>query len=124
MVERVRADVGALMRALRNHQFNFNDEAELQRGIALALETEGIAFLPEHWLSSRDRIDFLVGVLGVEVKIKGVPNAVIRQVHRYAQIVAIEAVVVITGSMKVAAALPDEMNGKPIYVHSIAGDSL
>lgn len=121
---RARQDVGAVMGALSRHRFTFQNEAELQAGIERALATDGVTFQREAALNERDRIDFLVlGTLGVEVKIKGGANSVIRQIHRYA-CSSVEAVLLVTSSLKLAAALPSEMNGKQVYTFCLAEGSL
>jgi hypothetical protein len=122
--ERIRPDIGSLIRALRNHAFHFGNESELQTGIAAALTAEGIVFEREVVIGDGDRIDFLIGALGAEVKLKVSPNDVIRQVHRYVQAEILEAVIVITSSMRLATSLPESMNGKPVYTYCIAGDAL
>lgn len=122
--ERGRSDVGQLVRALRSHAFHFSNEAELQSGIETALRREGISFVREVPLTERDRIDFLCERLGVEVKLNVSPNEVIRQLHRYAQSDLLDALLLITSSMRLAGAIPAEMNGKNIFAYCLAGDAL
>lgn len=74
-----------LVATIRARSYDITSEAALQDGIARALEQAEIAFDRETVLSPRDRVDFLVGDTGVEVKIGGGQTALIRQLHRYAQ---------------------------------------
>lgn len=112
------------MRVLRANAFTFGNEAELQAGIATALQSGGVAFDREVVLGVGDRIDFVVGSIGVEVKLKASTNAVIRQLHRYAQVEALSSLLLVTSSLRLASAVPHELNGKTVAVFCIAGDAL
>lgn len=67
------------------HRFNYTDEAELQAGIATMLNDAGVSFIREVTLSRQDRIDFLIGDIGIEVKVGGSLAAVTRQVDDIAR---------------------------------------
>lgn len=110
--------------AIRAHAFRFENEAELQAGIAIALAEHRIAFEREVVLSGRDRIDFVVGTVGIEVKLKVGTNEVIRQLHRYAQHGALSSLILVTSSLRLASSIPHEMNGKVIVPFCLAGDAL
>lgn len=58
-------------------------EAVVQDQIERALRQEGIEYEREVELAPRDRIDFMVGPVGIEVKIKGTRAQIIRQLARY-----------------------------------------
>lgn len=98
---------------LAGYTFTFTQERQLQDGIAVALELAGVTFSREHVLSAKDRIDFLIDRLGLEVKIGGSPTGLIRQIHRYAQHEALDAILVVVGRIRLAQ-LPETINGKPI----------
>lgn len=100
---------------LQRHRYNFIDEAQFQRGVAAALTNAGIAFTREAKLDEHDRIDFLIGTVGVEVKIKGSLTNLTRQLFRYAKHDAIEALVVVTSQNRLSA-LPLTILGKPCEV--------
>lgn len=85
----------AIVAALRARRFSHVDEDELQRGIAEALEAAGIAFEREA-VRGRDRFDFLVGRIVVEVKVKGSRAALIEQVYRYAKRLDVDGIVIAT----------------------------
>lgn len=111
MIDQIRA-------ALAAHRFSFSTEDELQRGIAQALDSVGIAYRREVVLTRNDRIDFLLGKLGIEVKIDGSISALTRQVHRYAHLEAIDELVVVVGRIRLTQ-LPKTINGKTIHTVSI-----
>jgi len=116
VVERTACEIAAL---LRGYRFSFTTEDELQQAIAQVMFERGVTFEREHRLSGADRIDFLIsGGLGIEVKIDGATNALLRQVHRYVQHDAIKALVVVVSRTRLAG-LPTEIGRKPIVAVSL-----
>jgi hypothetical protein len=109
-----------LATTIHAHGFSFTDEEELQRGLVEILPPTSTR--REVQLTSRDRIDFMVEGVGIEVKIKGSLAALTRQLHRYAQLDAIEALVVVTPVARLAQ-LPESLNGKPVLVCHLAGSA-
>jgi len=105
--------VDAIVSAIRGARFSFATEAELQAGIARILAAAGIDAAREVVLSARDRIDFLVGNVGVEVKIDGSHSALLRQLDRYAGLPQIGALVVVCGSTRLGR-LPAALRDKPV----------
>jgi hypothetical protein len=98
---------------LRLYKFRFASEAELQRGIAEILDRHGIAYSREHVLTERDRIDFLLaGGVGIEVKVAGGVNDLLRQLARYAELPAITGLVVVASGHRLASAVPMGLRGK------------
>ena len=106
------SEVVAMLRASR---FNFTSEDELQRGIAMLLEREKVAFEREVVLGPHDRIDFLVSDVGVEVKVDGTFNEVVRQVQRYLEYDRIGTVVLVTTRNK-HRDIPVTLRGKTVVV--------
>jgi hypothetical protein len=103
------------LRAVLDRRYRFTDEKELQEGIARVLTLERLAFERELVLGSKDRVDFMVGAIGVEVKIGGGLAAVTRQLHRYAQHDRVEELLLVSSRMQLAN-LPPTLNGKPVRV--------
>lgn len=91
-------------------------EKAVQAAIGDALTRAGIAHRREVRLSAADVIDFMVGGLGVEVKIKGARRAILRQLERYA---AHEEVAALALVSSVAMGLPAAINGKPVDIVSM-----
>lgn len=91
-----------IVATLRSARFVHVDEDELQRGIAEVLSRAEIAFEREVRLSDRDRIDFLVGGLGIEVKLAGSARSVRRQLERYAASSRVEALLLVTDRLQAA----------------------
>jgi hypothetical protein len=105
--------VEQLASILGRHRYNFTNEAELQEGVAEVLTGAGVAFEREVRITDRDRLDFLVGAVAVEVKIQGGAAPLIRQLGRYAALDRVEQLFVVT-SRTLLARMPKHLNGKPI----------
>lgn len=109
--------VADIVQAVKAYRFHYSNEKELQEAVARALETAKIPFerekaLPEDF----GTIDFLVaGRIGVEIKIKGSPSAVTRQLLRYLKYEGISELVLVTGRAKLGN-LPGEILGKKLTV--------
>lgn len=99
-----------IMAALAAWRLELANEAALQAQIAAALEAAGIPFEREAWLSAKDRIDFLAGPVGIEVKVKGGPTEITRQCARYCATGRISALVLAT---RRRIGLPPELEGVP-----------
>jgi hypothetical protein len=99
---------------LRRLRFRYCNEAELQAGLGAALTNLGYTVLREVILTPQDRVDFLVDGVGIEVKVKGPTTAVVRQLVRYAEHDAIEALILVTTRLRHQP--PRELNGKSVIV--------
>lgn len=72
------------------------DEYALQDAIDLALRRVAVTPIREVRLTAADRIDLLVGTVGIEVKVAGSIAAVTRQLRRYATSGLITELVLVT----------------------------
>jgi hypothetical protein len=106
-------------RILEGVRFRFSTEEELQLGVAAALAE----YIPEREviLGPKDRVDFLLWGVGIEIKIKGGISALTRQLMRYAQHERVRSLVVVTSREQYRLQLPATMNGKPLRVVSLRG---
>ena len=100
---------------LARYRFHYSNEVQLQDGIAKALLANGISFEREVPLTASERIDFLVGAIGIEVKIHQASNTVLRQLQRYALCNEIQHLLLITTLSK-HALLPKALNNKALDV--------
>jgi|SRR5579872_4853790 len=112
MIDRIR-------KLMESYSFHFQCEDELQQSIAAMLTENKIAFEREVRITAKDRIDFMVGNIGIECKIDGAFSAVVRQLHRYAQHESIGSIMLITTKAKHLDA-PQEINGKQVDVFFIS----
>jgi hypothetical protein len=104
-----------VIEAIGQVAYRFNNESELQDGIAIALARAGIEHSREVVLSKCDRIDFLAGDVGIEVKIDGSISALTRQLFRYAELPRITALVVVVGKNTLGN-LPPAIKDKALQV--------
>lgn len=103
-----------LKKLLANQAYSITEERLVQDKIEQVLNNNNIIHLREAQLTKQDRIDFLVGTIGIEVKLKAPPTQMIRQLHRYAQSDLISHLLLVTTSPKLQQ-MPKEFNGKPIH---------
>lgn len=105
---------------LAGYRFRYASERDLQSGILEALQAADLNVDPEVSLTPGDRIDFLVGDVGVEVKVTGSVEAVTRQLIRYAKSDRVSALVLVTTKAR-HRAVPRSLCGKPVDVVSVSG---
>lgn len=108
---------------LEGSRFRYADEEQLQEGIEAALVASGVIPVREVRLTPRDRIDLMVGGIGIEVKVGSDAAAVLRQLRRYAASPEVTSLILVTSRAR-HAAIPDEIDGKPVRVVSLLGQSL
>lgn len=109
-----------LARFLESFRYVSASEATLQDGIAESLTRAGLAFEREVELAPGDRIDFLAGELGVEVKVRGGLSEVTRQLHRYARSPRVRELLLVTNSVRLAR-VPRLLADKQIHVAALLG---
>lgn len=111
--------VQALVALLKEKRFHYDNERDLQNGLEVVFKAEGYEYEREHELAPGDIIDFLLfGSVGIEVKIKGSPIEVARQLLRYAGHPKLSEIVLVTGKMSLGR-LPDQLLDKPVTVVSL-----
>jgi hypothetical protein len=102
---------------LSRYRFQLSDEIRLQGEIATALEKAGLTFEREVRIAPGSIIDFMIGDVGLEVKIrKGAKAAIYRQCERYCSIDRVKAIVLATNF---SMGFPTEVAGKPAYLFSL-----
>lgn len=101
-------------------RYRYRDEDRLHAGIEQVLAAAGVEAVAEARLSGRDRIDFLAGRTGIEVKIAGSNADVTRQLRRYASHPEITALVLVTTRAR-HRGIPKAVGGKPVLVVFLSG---
>src|SRR3954469_20591380 len=87
------------------YRFDIGAETDFQDGLSIVLTQNGFHFLREHDLGGKfGRIDFFLPNLsvGIELKVKGSPTDVLRQLHRYALSADIKGLMLVTGRARLA----------------------
>lgn len=107
-----------LGRAIANRPFWYRTEADLQAQVGDVALHLGMTAEREVRLSERDRIDLLIGRLGVEVKVAGATNTVARQLLRYAASDRVDVLLLVTTRLA-HLQLPQSVGGKPLIVAPI-----
>ena len=85
----------------------------MQKAIASALKSSGVSFEREVSLSRTDIVDFMVGNVAIECKVKGPATGVIRQVKRYMEHDRVHSLILYTSFHM---GLPEKINNKPTSV--------
>lgn len=96
-------------------RFSLAREKETQAEIAARFDGAGLAYEREVDIGKRDIIDFLLGTVGLEVKIGGSKRAIHAQCARYCKTGKLSALILGTS---VATGFPREIEGIPVYVVS------
>lgn len=105
-------DIDELAGDISAHRYNCASEKELQDALQIVIAERDYDWAREVTLGPKDRIDFMTIGIGIEVKIKGAPNAVLRQLQRYAQYQQVEALLLVTTRWQLVRELPRKLNGK------------
>ena len=108
-------DVARLISAVGRWRLRRADEHELQDAIEELLTAECIPYEREVELSKRDRPDFMLRRVAVEVKTKGSPTEVGRQLLRYAAHEGVEQILLLT-TKSGHTQLPTTLLGKKLTV--------
>lgn len=97
---------------------DLSDEKRTQRDISEVFTGAGIPHEREVKLTKKDIVDFMVGDVAVEVKLKTGTSKmdIYRQLVRYAESEKVKALVLVTN---LAMGLPETIKGKPVYFVSL-----
>lgn len=109
-----------LVETITAHRYRYCDEKQLHEGLAGALSAAGYTVEREVPLTAADRIDLLVGRVGIEVKLAGATPSVLRQLQRYARSDRLDSLLLVTTRTR-HAQLPDHVGGKRLIVVSLLG---
>lgn len=92
----MKAKVEDLVSALKSFVIPADNEAAMQSVIERIMRIRNYDFSREVILSDADRIDFMVGTIGLECKVAGTPASVMAQCGRYLEHDAIESLILVT----------------------------
>jgi len=105
------------------YRFSYTSEVQLHAHIAAVLTDARFGFEQEVTMASRDRINFLIDGVGIEVKIQGSYATVLAQLQRYAASPRVDALLLVT-TIATHLAMPVQIGGKPLRVCSLLAASL
>jgi hypothetical protein len=92
----MKAKVDDVIAALKSYVIPSDNEAAMQSVIERILKIRSYDFRREVILSEADRIDFMVGTIGLECKVAGTPASVMIQCGRYLEHDAVESLILVT----------------------------
>ncbi len=121
MTQTLHDPVGDALAQLATMRVATASEDLVQTAIEKLLTDAGIAHEREVPLTRNDRIDFLVGGCGIEVKIQGSATSVQRQLQRYAKSERIVDLVLVTTKAQHGSKLDPAAIGKPLRVFTLWG---
>lgn len=104
-----------IKKLLAPKNYDISSERLVQDRVEEIFLSEGLLYIREAELSHGDRVDFLVGTVGVEVKLQAPVTALMRQLHRYAQSDRVEELLLVTTNPRLSL-IPKKFNNKPITV--------
>jgi hypothetical protein len=108
-------DLDRIAKVCETLRFQGTKEWELQDALDTRIRSTFSEVTREASLNKQDRVDFLIGRVGVEVKIDGSPMTVARQLRRYMESDLLDALVLVTTRAK-HRVLPKTLGGKPLCV--------
>lgn len=106
-----------LLNILSSIRAPLTDEKLTQDEIARQLGLAGVSYEREFRLSEKDRVDFKIAQVAIEVKIKGSQSSILRQLERYALHESVTHIVLLTSRSVIA---PATLNGKPLFIISLS----
>jgi len=102
-----------IIELLSKYQFSLTSETELQSQIKEILESNNIPFEKEYNLDDKNRPDFFLEGIALEVKIKGSAKSIYRQCERYCEFDAVSNLILVTNR---SMGFPETLNDKPCYL--------
>lgn len=109
---------------LNQHRFRGMTEEHFQDAIDAILAGSHVGYAREERLTPRDRIDFLVGETGIEVKINGSPSEIVRQLGRYAASERVTALILASSRIRLIQGIPATIHGVPVHAVALRGGFL
>lgn len=106
--------IAQIAHVIESSQLNLTNEKILQLDLSSVLTTHGIKHEREIYLDEHNIIDFMFeSGVGMEVKIKGTPKNIYRQLVRYSEFEQIKSIILATNK---SMGLPKLINNKPTYI--------
>ena len=109
--------VKEIFSVLSPQRFLISNEKSVQSAIENVFKNSGIAYKREVTLNEDSIIDFMIGDVGIEVKIKGQKRAIYKQCLRYSEFEAIKSIILVTS---VNTGMPKQLNNKDVYILNIS----
>lgn len=105
-----------LIDAISKQPLTLSTEAALQAQLEKIFKEKEIPYQREFVLDTKNRIDFLCGDVGIEIKVYQPIKSIFKQCERYAKFDQIGSLILVTGRTM---GFPSEINGKSCYLVSL-----
>ena len=111
--------IAEIKEAIGKYRYNIQSEMDLHRSLEEVFNVAGIDYVHEYALGKTGAIDFFIDGIGIEVKTKGSPSAIIRQLHKYLEHDEIECILLVT-TRNTHRVIPREISGKTVELMVIS----
>lgn len=101
---------------LERRRFPLRTEEECQRMIADQFRYAGVDCDREVRLSPEDIVDFMIGGVAIEVKLRGQRREIYRQCERYCEHPEVTALILATNA---SMGLPARIKDKPVFIANL-----
>lgn len=109
-------EIGEIIKLLSTKRFIVNDEKELQKSIEDVFKVSGVEYEREFRLDPKNRPDFFINGIAIEIKIKGNAKKIYKQCERYCQFDNVKSLLLITNR---SMGFPQQINGKDCYIMNL-----
>jgi hypothetical protein len=125
-VNEIHMSLRGISGALGGYAYRYSTEAQLHDRFAEVLERAGLAFERERTLDDKNRADFWIDGIVVEVKVDGTLTDALRQVARYIELPQVTGVLLASTKSWAAAPLRERPKwaGKPFGMMQIRRQAL
>ena len=106
-------EIADIIKLLSNKKFILNDEKELQKSIENIFISNNVSYEREYVLDKKNRPDFFIDGIAIEIKIKGGAKAIYKQCERYCGFEKVSSLILVTGR---SMGFPSDINGKDCYL--------
>lgn len=113
-----KTEVARIIACIKRSRVDLSNEKSTQMEMAEVFTIEQLPFVREVHLSKSNIIDFLIGDIGVEVKLRGANRQdIFRQLTRYAKSEQISCLILATN---LSMGLPEQIEGKSVFYVNLA----
>lgn len=118
--------LSALARTVGSFNYRYGSEVQLHEALAEVLGLAGYSFEREHVLDAKNRADFWLDGLVIEVKVDGTLSEALRQVDRYISLSQVRGVLLASTQRWASQPLTDRpaWQGKPFQMVRLGRQSL
>jgi len=109
-------EIGDIIKLLSTKRFIITDEKELQKSIEDVFKASGAQYKREFILDQKNRPDFFIDGIAIEIKIKGNAKKIYKQCERYCQFNNVKSLLLITNR---SMGFPEQINGKDCYIMNL-----